>query len=145
MTIPCLFLTICLVAQSNRSTSEAEYLVETTLRISSTGGGVVRASAPIPREWSEQRIIAGSPEATRCKAKIESLSPGAAALVVSTSSLRPGEVASVVYRQRLFVKPQPRRRSEDFPRLPKLDAKSKAYAVPTPSIDSQDSAIKAKA
>jgi transglutaminase-like putative cysteine protease len=136
------FLLGLILSQSER---EAEYRFETTIRVSSTGGGVIRASAPIPRQWREQRIEAGPPETVRCKAKIEPAPPGAESLTIATERLKPKEEAIVKYVQRVFVRPQPQRRAEDFPSLPKLDAKVKAFVTPTPTIDSSDAAIKAKA
>ena len=140
---------VALAALSPASASpplpEAEYLVETTVRVSSSGGGAVRASVPIPREWPEQRIEAAAPETTRCKTKIEPVQPGAASLTLATSVLHPGETASVVYRQQVFVKPHPLKRRKDFSYLPTIDAKVKLYTVPTPTIESNDPAIRAKA
>jgi len=124
---------------------EAEYMVETTVKVSSTGGGIIRASVPVLREWPEQRIEAATPQSTRCKIKVEHVQPGAACLTLVSGPLRGGDVASVSYRQQVFVKPQPRRRKADFPNLPAIDSKSKAFTAPTPTIDSADPAIRAKA
>ena len=139
------WLALTLISQSAKTSPEAEYRVETTIRVFSTGGGVVRASVPIPREWPEQRIEAGPPETTRCKAKIEQTPPGAAALTIATSTLKPNEIASVTYRQRVFVKTHAPKRPEDYPSLPKIDAKARAFLAPTPTVDSNDAAIRAKA
>jgi len=140
------FVVLLLVGFAQLPTDrEAEYRVETTIKVSSTGGGVIQAFAPIPREWPEQRIEAVAPQTVRCKAKSESVPPGAAAMEISTAQLRPKEVASVTYVQRVFVKPRAPKRAEDYPSLPKLDAKSKAYVMPTPTIDPSDAAIKKKA
>jgi hypothetical protein len=124
---------------------EAEYLVETSVKVSSTGGGVIRAAAPIPREWPEQRIEAGPPECLRGKAKVELSQPGAAVLAINTASLRPNESSTILYRQRVFVKPQPKSERERFVNLPVVNGKSKVFLLPTPTIDSNDAEIKAKA
>jgi hypothetical protein len=145
MSAASLLLVASLFSQSAQTVPEAEYLVVTSVRVSSTGGGVIRASVPVPREWPEQRIELAKAETVRCKIKVEPMPPGCGTLVVVTFNLRPGEVASVDYRQQLFVKPQPRRRRDDYQNLPVLDAKSKPFVLPTPTIDSNDPAIKRKA
>jgi hypothetical protein len=124
---------------------EAEYLVETTVRVSSTGGGTIQGAVPIPREWPEQRIEAVAPETTRCKAKVEPVPPGGAYLSFTTQKLRPGEWATLAYKQRVFVKPRPRRKREVYPTAPPLDARIKQYTLPTPTIDCRDPAIRRKA
>lgn len=124
---------------------EAEYLVETMVKLSSTGGGAIRAAVPIPREWPEQRIEAARIESPRARVKEELTPPGGAVLSIATANLKPNETATITFRQRVFVKQQLRADRERYVNVPAANGKSKAFLVPTPTIDSSDAEIKAKA